>query len=288
MAVHRSLSLANDLEQPDRDVLVLEDQVLVPPGLLDDHVLVGRALHGAPGGHIGLSAVLLVGGFSRDCVNHGQLSQGRDDRLHEFAIVLVVRGGDQIAVDDEILLQVLGPRVLQIVRDRHVSGDFASLDHAGGNENPRPVADRGDQFAGLGHLADEPQHLGPDAEPVRRLESAGQDDAVEIRRLEVVRGHRRPGRDAVLADHVLPARRGHVQVKAFFQHPVVRVHEFLVLEVLRHDDDDSFHACLLRLDSCSMARGSSCRLATRTTPASLQSITPDSRAIKSMPASTAA
>ena len=85
VAVHRGPSLADDLEHPDGHVLVLEDEVLVPPGLLDDHVFVRCAVHAfffidrephahaIPYGGMRPSDVLLVDALSRDCVNHGQL-----------------------------------------------------------------------------------------------------------------------------------------------------------------------------------------------------------------------
>jgi hypothetical protein len=104
---------------------------------------------------------------------HGR-RQGRGQRAGERRDVVGVAAGDQVVVDDDLLVLPGRTRVAQVGLQARPRGDRAVAHDVGLDERPGRVADRGNRLAGLHELAHEGHGIGVGAQGVRVGDAAGQ------------------------------------------------------------------------------------------------------------------
>src|SRR5688500_6855811 len=108
---------------------------------------------------------------------------GLSQRLVELRQIARNARGNEIAVDDQRLVDVVRAGVHDIVADLLHAGDGAPVEHFGGDEQLRTVADRADRLARFDEAPREGDRLIDDAQILRGA-ATGDDQHVEL-----VRGH---------------------------------------------------------------------------------------------------
>src|SRR2546427_3431929 len=165
----------------------------------------------------------------RQC-GHNRVAEGRE-------VVWETRR-DQVSVHDAVLVDPVGTGVDAIVPHARVRRHSASLDDARADRHPRRVADRCNDLAGVVHRPDESQDLLVLAHPVRACDPSGDDDGVEILRLQVGRFHVDFARIRVFrtVDPLLVPRKD--DLGPFLNQPIVRDPEFEVLVAVFGEHDN--------------------------------------------------
>ena len=152
---------------------------------------------------------------------------------------------DEIPVDDNFGVHVLGPSVFDILHNGFPSRHAPALQHLGGDEELGSVADGKDRFFILEELPGEPQRVLVDPEPVGRV-SAGDEQGVEILCRDI---SCRPAdlRDGPVLAFYLDAgpEADEGELMAGFPEGLGRAFVFHVLEHVRDDDCYSGHGGIL-------------------------------------------
>ena len=174
--------------------------------------------------------------------------QVADDLLAEHRQVARQARGDDVAVTDHGLIDVLAAGVDDVVLDQRDAGDVAVLGDARRRQHPAGVADRGDQRALIVHLADELDHRLVAAHAFGR-EAAGDHDRIEVRRIDVGDRDVRHDRIAELAGVGLPGGgTDHDDIGALFAQPQQRIPELeLLILIFGHHRDLSVSEIHVRL-----------------------------------------
>ena len=150
--------------------------------------------------------------------------------LHEFRVVPVMRCRDEVAIDYQGLVLVFCTCVFEIYTNTLETGYLSPLQNAGGHENPGPMANGGNAFARLIHIAHKLEHGFIESHPVRSLKTARQKDEVKIIGLQITGGHSWAGRDSVFAENLRLVLDGDIQLMPGFQQAIVRIDVLLILE----------------------------------------------------------
>src|SRR3954466_7601574 len=96
------------------------------------------------GAGVGADRVSVAAASTTGGADRGPQTNGLRQGIVELWQIAGHAGGDQIAVHHQRLVDVVGPRVDQIGTDLVDTGERASLQHLGRDEQLRPMADSAD------------------------------------------------------------------------------------------------------------------------------------------------
>ncbi|KAI1691004.1 tripartite tricarboxylate transporter family receptor domain-containing protein [Ditylenchus destructor] len=165
---------------------------------------------------------------------HGASGTGRN--------VVGLSAGDELAVDDDLLVAPLRARVLQVGLQRGPRGHLVALDAAGVDQRPWAVADRRDGLAGLDECTHEGDRLLVDAQRVGVHDAARQQQRVEVVGPGALERH--VDREAVGRIVMVPAAhaalggRDDPRPRAGVVERLARLGHLDLLEAVGHEDGD--------------------------------------------------
>ncbi len=163
-----------------------------------------------------------------------------DDGPAEGREIVGLSRCDEVLVDDDLLVDIVGPGILQIVLDGEEAGRPSPFEDPRGDENPTAMTDPGDHGASLEDLSNQPVHGVMAAQDIGG-EAAGDDDGVDRGGSQLLRRGVRCCRVAELALVGGFAARPDEQCRrSFFPQPVEWVPDFQLLVEVFHQDGDRF------------------------------------------------